>query len=80
MNRKPETLTMRDIYHALEPEGLEHFIGLHPNPSQQCPVGKKIQTVLKEPYEEIGNSVQKAMENITLQQLLDNYHSTDEKK
>ena len=80
MHRKPETLTMRDIYHALEPEGLEHFIGLHPNPSQQCPVGTKIQTVLKEPYEEIGNSVQKAMENITLQQLLDNYHSTDEKK
>lgn len=74
LNRDSKDLTVWDVYHALEPDGLEHFIGLHPKPSAQCPVGKRIQTVLEKPYGEIGAAVQKAMEEITLQQLLDDYH------
>lgn len=74
----PETLTVWEVYHAIEPDGLEHFIGFHPNPSDKCPVGKRIQSVLEKPYAEIGASVQKAMEEITLQQLLDYYHDNDD--
>lgn len=76
LNRNPEDLTVWDIYHALEPDGLEHFIGLHPNPSEKCPVGKRIASLLKKPYTEIGVVVQEAMKNITLQQLLDDYRAT----
>ncbi|MDO4305555.1 MAG: Rrf2 family transcriptional regulator [Eubacteriales bacterium] len=76
--RDPKSLTVWEIYHALEPDGLEHFIGFHPNPSDKCPVGKRIQAVLKKPYDEIGASVQEAMEGITLQQLLDYYHENDD--
>lgn len=75
--RDPESLTVWEVYHALEPGGLEHFIGFHPNPSAKCPVGKRIQTVLKKPYREIGAAVQKTMEEITLQQLLDYYHEKE---
>lgn len=71
----PKDLTIWDVYHALEPDGLEHFIGFHPNPSNICPVGKRITSVLKKPYTEIGDAVQDAMERITLQQLLDDYHN-----
>lgn len=78
LSREPEFLTVWEVYHALEPDGLEHFIGFHPNPSPQCPVGKRIQAVLKKPYGEIGAAVQKAMEEITLQQLLDYYHENDD--
>lgn len=80
LNRNPESLTVWEVYHALEPDGLEHFIGFHPNPSDKCPVGKRIQTVLKKPYREIGAAVQEAMEGITLQQLLDDYHENDNVK
>lgn len=76
--RDPKSLTVWEVYHALEPDGLEHFIGFHPNPSYKCPVGKRIQAVLKKPYDEIGASVQEAMEGITLQQLLDYYHENDD--
>jgi len=62
----------------LEPDGLDHFIGFHPNPSNKCPVGKRIASVLKELYAEIGAAVQTAMEGITLQQLLDYYHENDD--
>lgn len=71
----PSELTLWEVYHALEPEGLEHFIGLHPNPSDQCPVGSRIESVLKEPYRKIGQAVKQQMENITLQQLLDHYNA-----
>lgn len=72
--RKPEDLTVWEVYHALEPDGLEHFVGLHPHPSEKCPVGSRIETVLKIPYQRIGAAVQAAMEEITLRQLLNDYH------
>lgn len=80
LSRDPESLTVWEVYHALEPDGLEHFIGFHPNPSDKCPVGKRIQAVLKKPYGEIGAAVQETMEEITLQQLLDYYHENDDVK
>lgn len=78
--RKPETLTVWEVYHALEPNGLEHFIGFHQNPSEKCPVGSHIEAVLQQPYKEIGAAVQKAMEDITLQQLLYYYHNNEDVK
>lgn len=78
--REPESLTVWEVYHALEPDGLEHFIGFHQNPSEKCPVGSHIEAVLQQPYKEIGAAVQKAMEEITLQQLLDYYHNNEDVK
>lgn len=78
LNRSPKELTLWEVYHALEPDGLDHFIGFHPNPSNKCPVGKRMPSVLKKPYHEIGEAVKKTMEGITLQQLLDDYRSSDE--
>lgn len=78
LKREPESLTIWEVYHALEPDGLEHFIGFHQNPSEKCPVGSHIEAVLKNPYKKIGVAVQKTMERITLQQLLDYYHNNEE--
>jgi len=74
--RVPKTLTIWEIYHAVEPGGLEDLLGFHPNPSLKCPVGKRIKSVLGKPYQEIGAAVQETMKRITLQQLLDDYHSS----
>ncbi len=73
--KNPDALTIWEVYRALEPTGLQHFIGLHSNPSQQCPVGKQIQPVLQKPYDRIGAAVQREMERITLRELLDDYHA-----
>lgn len=73
--QSPRQITLWDVYHALEPDGLKNFIGLHQNPSQKCPVGRSIESVLYKPYQEISASVQQTMTGITLQQLLDDYHS-----
>ena len=74
MEKLPEEITLWDIYFALEPEGLEHMVGIHPNPSRLCPVGNNIEAVLSEPYGVIADAVKQTMEKITLRQMLDRYH------
>lgn len=74
LKKAPAEVTLWDIYSALEPEGLEHMVGIHPNPSQLCPVGHHIEAVLAEPYGRIADAVKAAMQEITLQQMLDRYH------
>ncbi len=71
----PDQVTLWEVYHALEPQGLERLIGLHPAPSPLCPVGRNIAEVLREPYEEIAKAVQQQMQQITLGQMLERYHS-----
>lgn len=73
LEKDTKTLTAWDVYKALNPDGLEDFIGIHPNPSKNCPVGRRIESVLSKPYDDVSSAVQKSLENITLQQLLDYY-------
>jgi len=74
LEKTPPEITLWDVYSALEPQGLEHMIGVHPNPSPFCPVGHCIEAVLSEPYGEIAEAVKAQMKNITLHQILNRYH------
>lgn len=74
LDKAPEEITLWEIYSALEPDGLEHIIGIHPNPSRLCPVGHHIEAVLSEPYGEIADAIQRTMQTITLRRILDRYH------
>ena len=67
LTKAPEDLTFWDVYHALEPGGLEHFIGFHSNPSDKCPVGRQITPLLEQFYQKIGGSVREAMEHTAFQ-------------
>jgi len=78
LNTDPKKLTVWQVYQAVEPEGLEHFMNLHPHPSGKCPVGRRIAEVLSHPYQQIEEAIQQTMENITLQQHLDCYHDNDD--
>ena len=40
--RKPEQITLHEIYTALEPKGLSSLIGIHSCDGRACPVAKKI--------------------------------------
>ena len=74
---------IRSILGALQKAGLitiargvggAHLIGLHPAPSPYCPVGRNIGAVLQEPYRQVGQAVQRQMQQITLAQMLEQYH------
>lgn len=71
--RAPEDISVWTVYQAVDADSLENLIGLHPNPYQNCPVGKRIHGLLETPYGKIKGAVREAMEAVTLQQLVDDY-------
>jgi DNA-binding IscR family transcriptional regulator len=76
LNLDPKEITMWRVCAAVDSDSLEKLIGLHPNPSQICPVGSRIHDLLKAPYEAIGNSVEEAMSHYTLADLLAEYRNS----
>ncbi len=72
--RKPEEITLYQVYSALEPNGLSCLIGIHDCGGRPCPVARNIQRVLAGPYQKIEDSIRHAMENITLASMLEDFH------
>ena len=71
----PSQITLYQIYSALEPNGVTSIIGIHPCDGRPCPVAQNIRNVLKTPYHKIEDAVKKAMEEVTLQSMIDDFHS-----
>ena len=69
----PSQITLYQIYSALEPEGVTSIIGIHPCEGRSCPVAQNIRKVLQIPYRKIEDAVQKTMESITLQSMIDDF-------
>lgn len=70
----PSQITLYQIYSALEPNGVTSIIGIHPCDGRPCPVAQNIRNVLKTPYHKIEDAVKKAMEDVTLQSMIDDFH------
>lgn len=65
-----EEITLLDVYNAVEcvEEGkLFHF---HESPSQLCPVGKNIHTLLDVRLEEIQKAMEKEMSSVSIQDIM----------
>lgn len=70
----PSQITLYQIYSALEPDGVTSIIGIHPCDGRPCPVAQNIRKVLEPPYHKIEDAVKNAMEEITLQSMIDDFH------
>ena len=75
----PSQITLYQIYSALEPNGVTSIIGIHPCQERSCPVAQNIRKVLRTPYRKIEDAVQKTMESITLQSMIDDFHGLVQK-
>ena len=65
--KRPEAITLRDIYHAVEDAPL---FGLHPAPpSRTCPVGRGVQPALKKIYGGLEEQLEQRLSTITLAQV-----------
>jgi Rrf2 family protein len=78
LNIEPKDITIWRVCSAVDPDSLQNLIGLHPNPSQRCPVGNKIHALLKTPYDTICNAVREVMSDYTLAELLEQYKAYGE--
>lgn len=75
----PSHISLYQIYSALEPDGVTSIIGIHPCQGRPCPVAQNIRKVLEPPYHKIEEAVKEAMEEITLQSMIDDFHSIAQK-
>jgi Rrf2 family protein len=68
LNRKPEKVTLREIHDAVDPG---NTFGTHPNiPSAECPVGKKITTVMQQIQDRANRALARELEKMTLADVL----------
>lgn len=72
--REPSEITLYGIYHALEPDGLTSLIGIHHCENRPCPVAQNIRQVLEGPYRRIEESVVQTMKDITLEEMIREFH------
>ena len=70
LKKKPEDITLLEIYNAVDSASLDQLVGVHSHPEKRCLFGRNIGGLLTEPYAEIGEAVRQKMASITLAQLL----------
>lgn len=71
----PEEITLYQICQAVEPGFTAKCIGIHPMPSQLCPVGRTIHSVLDSSYQKVLDDLCESLRSVTLKQILINYHT-----
>lgn len=72
----PSQVTLYQIYSALDPDGVNSIIGIHHCDERPCPVARNIRKVLEPSYRKIEDAVRRAMEEITLQSMIEDFHDT----
>lgn len=77
--RPPAEINLYQVCQAVEPNFLEKLISLHPSPSPFCPVGRSIQAVLSVSYEKIRKNLSDSLSDVTLADLLEDYHGIEKK-
>ncbi|MDE7353178.1 MAG: Rrf2 family transcriptional regulator [Acetatifactor sp.] len=70
-----DEITLYRICRAIEPDFGTKLIGVHPLPSPLCPIGKNIHSVLDCSYQKIRNDLYKSLRNITLKNIVFDYHN-----
>lgn len=68
-----EQISLYRICTAVEPDGLEKFIGIHAAPSPLCPVGRNIRGVLDASYEKVREDLRASLQSITLEDIVAEY-------
>lgn len=74
----PQDITIWTVYQAVDTTPLNELVGIHPNPSMKCLVGKNISGLLEKPYGMIADSVKETMCNYTLEQIISDYHALNQ--
>lgn len=83
LNCPPEEISLYRVYAAIEPDFLTKLIGIHPEPSEACPVGRCIHGVLECSYSKVREDLKRSLESITLDTIIADYkrlHEEDKRR
>ena len=68
--RKPEEITLRDVFAAVEGEE-EALFSFHEHPNPECPVGRNVHGLLDARLENARVAMEHSLEQVTLRDLLE---------
>lgn len=75
--KSPMSISLWDVYTALEGPLAMDVFKLHPSPNEQCPLGRSIHSLLAVPYKETSQAIRDCLSKFSLQDLMDQYCATD---
>lgn len=67
-------ISLYRVCKAVDPDALDKMIGIHRTPSPFCPVGKNINPVLSQAYDQVKQDMIQSMKKITLDTMVDDFH------
>ena len=67
--RKPENITLLDVFRAVE--GCENLFRFHENPNPECPVGRNVRAVLGKSLSAVNEAMEAQLAATTLRDLMD---------
>lgn len=69
-----EEITLYRVCRAIEPDFAKKLIGVHAQPSQQCPVGRNIHAVLDDAYGQVRQDLCASLQRVTMADVAADYH------
>ena len=72
--KKPEQITLLDIFTAVEAEKTEDIFRFHGNPSPHCPIGCNIHELLYAHLDNAVSALKKELSSVTLADLINELH------
>ena len=72
LNRKPDNITLLDIFNAVESLDDNTLFSFHENPNKKCPVGSKINEILQPKLDNVQNAMEKELQKPSLKDIFKN--------
>ena len=75
LNRKPENITLLDIFNSVESLDDNKLFSFHENPNKKCPIGSKINDILQPKLDSVQNAMEKELQKTSLRDVFKNLNS-----
>ena len=72
LNKECENITLLEIFNAVDSLDNNKLFNFHKHPNTECPVGKKIKEALNPKLDNIQNTMETELNNITLKDIFNN--------
>ena len=69
--RPLESITLYDVYRAVEAVGEGGLFRFHENPNPKCPVGRNVHAVLDGQFRAVSDAMEHQLQSVTLQTIID---------
>ncbi|WP_194948416.1 Rrf2 family transcriptional regulator [Actinomyces trachealis] len=75
LTRLPSDISLLDIYRAVQGVDRVLLFHAHPNPNEECPVGRHIESALRPVFADVERQLEEALAAHSLEDVIDNLYA-----